>query len=381
VPGHGPVFLVHQGAQSPVLVENYLMQLVVDEPDWPVAATVFLPRYAPSTSSDLVGRFGAYARYVLADPETHRMHDPFAERGRGRHHLPYLQESDPRANRQRFVDAVLRAQVDAGADAVISPWLIHGMGRTTASLRSTFRFAELAAESSVYGDRELLLGLAITETVVADAEERGELIDEIVELPDGNVYLRVQITPPTSFAQYADRPVLDGMREITRALAANGRRVIYPQTGLAGWLMLGDGALAFGAGISASMQRFVAPTSGFGRPLEWYFLPQLLGFVLRAEVPDIEAVPGWVACECPFCGGLSFGVGTDWSRDLAGLHYLWWCARLTSEVVNAGDPAATLRERLAAATDFWNAIRASRVVLDERSEPRHLAVWSAAMGA
>jgi hypothetical protein len=377
MPDRGPVFLAHQGAQSATLLEEFLDSMASDNSTWPVAATIFLPRYAPTTSADIVASFQSGARYVLADPETHRMLDPFSERGRGRHHLPYLQESDPRANRQRFVDGVLRAQVDAGADALISPWLTHGLVRATTNLRATLRFAELAADSPITDDYQLLFGIAVTEDVVADDDDRGGLIDDLVDLPDGNIYLRIQVTPPTSFGQYAQLPVLLGMREIARGLAANGRHVIYPQIGLAGWLTLADGAFGFGSGISASLQRFVAPTSGFGRPLEWYFLPQLLGFVLRSEVPDIE-VDGYEACDCAYCEELQFGVGGGWDRNDAGLHYLWWCARLADEVVNAGDPAAALQDRLRASRDFWNEIQATRVLLDERSAPRHLAVWTAA---
>lgn len=284
MPSRGPVFIAHQGAQTPALLGNFLLGMSVEHPGWPLAASVFLPRYSPSTASDIVARFSASARYVLADPETHRMLDPFSERGRGRHHIAYLQESDPRANRQRFVDAVLQAQVNAGADAVISPWLTHGALRTTTYVRATLRFAELAAESPIVDGRELLFGVAVTEEIIAEDDQRGELIDDLVDLPDGNIYFRIQVTPPTSFAQYANAAVLGGMRVIAQALQANGRRVLYPQMGLAGWLTIPDGSLGFGSGISASMQRFVAPTSGFGRPLEWYFLPQILGFVLRNEV-------------------------------------------------------------------------------------------------
>src|SRR5205807_2296819 len=133
-----------------------------------------------------------------------------------------------------------------------------------------------------------LFGVAVTEEILEDDDERGDLIDDLVDLPDGNIYLRVQVTPPTSFAQYANSSVLAGMRQIAQALHANGRGVFYPQMGLSGWLMIPDGSFGFGSGISASMQRFVAPTSGFGRPLEWYFSPQILGFVLRNEVPDIS---------------------------------------------------------------------------------------------
>ena len=82
----------------------------------------------------------------------------------------------------------------------------------------------------------------------------------------------------------------------------------------------------------------------------------------------------------PYCEeDLQFGVGAGWMRDDAGLHYLWWCAQLADEVVNADDPAAALQDRLEASREFWNEIQATRVLLDERSVPRHLAAWSAAV--
>jgi hypothetical protein len=381
MPDRGPVFLAHQGAQTPALLENFLNTLARDHGTWPVAATVFLPRYTPATTADVVASFLPGARYVLADPESHRMLDPFSERGRGRHHVAFLQESDPRANRQHFVNEVLRAQVEAGATALISPWLTHGLVRATANLRATLRFAELASESAVSDGYQILFGVAVTEDVVADDDDRGGLIDDLVDLPDGDIYLRVQVTPPTSFGQYAQVDVLRGMREISRGLAANGRHVIYPQIGLAGWLTLPDGAYGFGSGISASLQRFVAPTSGFGRPLEWYFLPQVLGFVLRSEVPDVATVSGFDPCDCPYCDDLRFGVGAGWDRNDAGLHYMWWCARLADEVIIAADPAAALQGRLRVSREFWNEIQGTRVLLDERSEPRHLAVWTEATSA
>ena len=163
MPNRGPVFLAHQGAQSQTLLEDFLDTVASEHSDWPLAAAVFLPRYTPTVIGRPRWKIPTGARYVLADPETHRMLDPFADRGRGRHHVGYLQESDPRANRQRFVDAVPRAQVEAGADALISPWLTHGVLRTTTHLRATLRFAELAAESPIVGDRQLLFGVAVTE--------------------------------------------------------------------------------------------------------------------------------------------------------------------------------------------------------------------------
>src|SRR5262249_53935907 len=168
-----------------------------------------------------------------------------------------------------------------------------------------------------------VFGFAATEQVIREDDARDDLLDAIVELPDAHIYFRMQVTPPTSYAQYADEDALRGLRRFVEGLAANGRRTLLPQLGLAGWLMLPFGALAFGSGINASMQRYVAPVEGFGtQPLEWYFEPRLLGFVLRTEMLAITQMPNYTGCSCRHCANLTFGPGLQWDRNEAGLHYL-----------------------------------------------------------
>lgn len=361
----------------PVL-ESFLADLSQSQPAWRVGATVFLPRYSSATCVNYLGRLGRGACYAIADPETHRLEEPFDQRGRGRRHHAYLAESDPVANRARFVENVLRAQLQAGTDLLVSPWLTHGVSLSTRNYRATLRFAEEAHGHSLAAGRHLVFGFAVTEAVMRDDEARDDLMDSIVELPDGHVYLRLRITPPNSYAQYANPDVLRGLRSFVEGLAANGRRTFLPQMGLPGWLMTAFGALAYGSGISASMQRHVPPVDGFAaQPLDWYFEPGLLGFVLRTELPSIAQMPNHMSCGCPYCAQLTFGSGQSWDRDTAGLHYLWWCARLADEVRTAVTPQQAVRDRLTAAQALWNQLRQASVSLDPRSEPRHLAAWLA----
>lgn len=373
-------FLAHQGSQSPSVVEGFLADIHSDQPNWRVGATVFLPRYVPATGSAYLNQFRPHAAYVLADPETHKLDVMFDDRGRGRHEFTYLQESDPVANRGRFVDDVLRAQVSVGAATLISPWLTHGVSMSTRNFRATMRFAEEAAAHPLAQQYDLIFGVAATEQVMRDDDARDDLLDAMVELPPAHIYFRMQVTPPTSYAQYADTDVLRGLRRFVEGLAANGRRTLLPQIGLSGWLMLPFGALAFGSGINASMQRYIAPVEGFAaQPLEWYFEPQLLGFVLRTEMLAITQMPNYAACPCRHCGNLTFGPGRQWDRNEAGLHYLWWCAQLAEEARVAATPAQVVRARITAAQVFWNDLQQAAVPLDPRSEPRHLAAWSAAV--
>jgi hypothetical protein len=249
---------------------------------------------------------------------------------------------------------------------------------STRNFRATVRFAEEAAQHQLAADRDLLFGFAATEAVMREDDSRDDLMDAIVELPDAHIYFRLQVTPPSSYAQYADEQALRGLRTFVEGLAANGRRTLLPQMGLAGWLMSPFGSLSYGSGINASMQRYVAPVDGFGtQPLEWYFEPQLLSFVLRTEMLAISQMPNYVPCDCPYCANLAFGPGPPWSRDDAGRHYLWWCASLLEEVRGSATPEQAVRDRVAAAQAFWNDLQQAAVALDQRSEPRHLAAWSA----
>jgi hypothetical protein len=371
-----PRFYAHQGSQSPSVLRDFLDQYRRTTGD-PLGATVFLSRYVPSTSRDTIASFQMSAGSVIGDPESHRLELPYSERGRGRKELSYLQESDPIANRSRFVDEVLRAQTDAGGTLLVSPWLTHGLDPGTKHLRATLRFAEAAAESPMSHGRALVFGFAVTQRVLSDEDLRGDLLDQLVELPTGDIYLRVRVTAPSSYQQYADLETLKGLRIAVEQLANNGRSAMLPLSGLAGCLFLPFGASAFGTGINASLQHFSEPTDGFAQqPLDWYYLPQFLGFVLRQEMRLISQLPEYRHCDCPYCERLSFGRG-EWNKIDAGLHYLWSAARLAADVTASGTPQAeVLRERLGDARGFWSIVQRSSVPLDRRSEPLHLAVWS-----
>jgi hypothetical protein len=376
MPLDGLSFFAHQGRQAQPLLLDLFDEAHRLHPSWRLGFATSLTRYVPATCNALLASADQRALYALGDPETHVMQEPFPDRGRARDHLAYLQESDPRANRDRFVGNVLQAQVDAHRSLLLSPWLTHGVTGSSRNLRATLRWAEIADAHQLVTGRDLWFGLAATEEVFADDADRDDLLDDLVDLPNRPLYVRMRVTAPTSFTQYANQNALRGLRTFVEALSANGRPVFLPQMGLAGLLMLPFGAYGFGAGMSASLQRFVAPSSGFGQPLEWYFLPEFLGFVLRHEVPTLVARLGLNLCDCPYCAGLDFQTGT-WDANAAGLHYLWNCARLTAELESASDSQGALRLLINEAAGQWAAAQGANVLLDPRSQPRHLAVWSA----
>ncbi len=160
----------------------------------------------------------------------------------------------------------------------------------------------------------------------------------------------------------------------------NDQPVLLPQTGLAGWLMLGFGALCFGAGVSGTLQRSPMPLArgggGGGQPpLQWYFHPQLLGFVRADELADLDRVSGAEVCDCPYCIASPPVPGAAFDRDAADKHFLRWCIRLADEVRRATDRQTTVRQRVEAAERHWRSVQGAGVTLDSRSRPTHLATW------
>jgi hypothetical protein len=367
--------IAHQGEEARDVLVSFLNE-VASATDWRVGATVFLPRRKPSTILEVTSELDDISDFVIADPETHRMELPYDSRGRARDDWRYLSESNPVVNRNRFVTRVLRAQVAVDRTVLVSPWLTHGTTPSNRNLRTTLAFARAADGHELVEDRTLLYGLAVTESVLASDTLRNTLIDEVVDLPQRPIYLRVLITAPRSFMQYSNEQALKGLRALVEALHANGISTVLPQMGLVGWLMLPFGCPSFGTGIAGSLQRFVPP-GGFGRPLEWYFCPSFLGFVLKSEVHQLRAVTGYIDCDCPFCPQLEFAPGGEWNRRLAGRHYLWWCARLANESVDASAPSPQgIRDRIATSQEFWGEVQQEGLLLDQRSEPLHLEVWS-----
>ena len=202
-----------------------------------------------STYSDRAALLEPNVNYLLGDPDTRRLHLAFEGRGRARSELDYLGESDPLANRKRFVRNALRAQVANGRQTLISPWLIHGISGDERYLEATVEFASIAAEHKLAEGRQLLMGLEATQEIFADKESRDRMVDEVIEGDaDLPIYLRMTIDPPESRRPFGDAESLRGLREAVEAFRDNDRRVILPQSGLCGYLMLPFGASAFGAG-------------------------------------------------------------------------------------------------------------------------------------
>lgn len=368
------------------VVRDFLEQLLEEHEDWYIGACLLLPRWFASTQNDRASVLEPSVDYLLADPDTRKLHLAFDGRGRSRNEFDYLQESDPLANRARFVRDTLRAQVVNGRETLITPWLIHGLSGDERYLEATVEFAAIAAkdDAKLVGEKQLLMGLEATREVFADKESRDRMVDEVIEgeaeLP---IYLRMTIDPPESHRPFGEGDALRGLREVVEAFRENDRSVILPQSGLCGWLMLPFGASGFGAGKRASMERNLRPSDSTGggggaQPLHWYFSFDLLGPVQAEELGQLQAA-GVPPCGCPYCSESPPQPGPGFDADQATKHFLFGCALLAEEVRQAEDSEALVRSRLERAEDLWEQIREAGVPLDSRSQQNHLEAWSAAI--
>jgi len=238
------------------LAERFLADVASNQPGWTVGACLLLPRWRATTQRDFAVRLEPAAEYLIADPETRRLHLPFEDRGRGKVDLDYLQESDPLVNRGRFVSDTLRAQVANGRDILVSPCLIHGLSGGDQELHATVDFATRASTDQFAQGRTLLMGLEATAAIFADKSSRDAMIDEVVEADVKlSVYLRMTIDAPESRRPYGEADALVGLREAVEALAANGINVVLPQMGLCGGCSCRS---ARGASAPAHGRRWIA---------------------------------------------------------------------------------------------------------------------------
>ena len=111
------------------------------------------------------------------------------------------------------------------------------------------------------------------------------LLAELIEQEQFDIW-HVRVQWPSSaraWAQPTDEKLLAGYRKLAATADDEERRLLLPQTGLTGWLMLASGAAGFGSGPSGSTQAFLEPVrGGGGKPkIERYFERQLLHTVER----------------------------------------------------------------------------------------------------
>ena len=222
--------------------------------------------------------------------------------------------------------------------------------------------------------------LALNLTVSAEWLRRPALLDvlltDLIEKQQFDTW-HVRVQWPSSskaWAQPTNKDLLAGYRKLAQVADDEDRRLLLPQTGLTGWLMLAWGAAGFGTGPFGSNQAFLEPAGGGGgKPkVERYFERQILHAVERTGRRQLTNDPGYSQCQCPYCPPLL--AGPAWSHKYAGLHYLYSAGMLTSQAAPAAagrrGPHGAVGRAVRSAVRF-----ADGKALTGNSAPVHLSTW------
>jgi hypothetical protein len=263
----------------------------------------------------------------IADPQDVRVKEPS---DRAVKWAPYL--------RGGVVSAadLLDMQRERGADLLLTSGRALDPSDARRSLAEACDEGDDALAALKPGER-----LAINLTMSADWLRRPQLLDALLtELIEQQQFAtwHVRVQWPSSakaWAQPTDEKLLAGYRKLAATADDEERRLLLPQTGLTGWLMLAWGTAGFGTGPFGSNQAFLEPVrGGGGKPqIERYFERQLLHSVERTARPLLTGDPGYTQCACPYCRPLL--AGAAWSHEYAGLHHLFSVGLLTAQVAQA----------------------------------------------
>jgi hypothetical protein len=302
----------------------------------------------------------------LTDPQDVRVAEPSV---RSRRWAPYLTGIPFTAG------DLLNMQRDRGANLLLTSGRALDPSDAQRSLDAACAEGDNALALLKPGER-LALNLTMSAAWLARPVLVRALLAQLVDQEQFDTwYVRVQW--PKSVAAYAqptDAGFLAGYRQLAEVAADEERRLLLPQTGLTGWLMLAFGAAGFGTGLAGSYQAFSEPVGGGGgKPrIERYFERQLLHTVERTVRPVLEGDPAYAQCPCAYCRPLF--TGAAWSHEYAGLHYLFNVGMLTAGVA----PAAAGRRGThgAVGRQVRSALRfAAGKALTGTSGPAHLRAW------
>jgi hypothetical protein len=368
-----PLFMVHRPHQFHKAVPRLLAQLhaaaggnlVLGVSSWLPAATVKSHAEFGSSCSAAAIRIIDPLGFI-ADRQDVRVKEPTDRQVRW---APYL-----RGGAVSAAD-LLDMQRERGADLLLTSGRALDPSDARRSLAAACDEGDDALAELKPGER-----LALNLTVSADWLRRPQLLDalltELIEQQQFGIW-HVRVQWPSSaraWAQPTDEKLLAGYRKLAATADDEERRLLLPQTGLTGWLMLAYGAAGFGTGPFGSNQAFLEPARGGGNKpkLERYFERQLLHTVERTAHPLLTGDPRYAQCTCPYCRPLL--AGSAWSHEYAGLHYLFSAGLLTAQVA----PAVAGRRGTYGAVG--RAVRAAARFADGKaltgnSAPAHLRIW------
>lgn len=273
------------------------------------------------------------------------------------------------------VPDILDLQRRRGANLLLTSGRALDTADPQGSLDAACTDGDEALASLESGER-LALNLTMSAAWLMRPQLRALLLAQLLDQEQFDTwYIRVQWSGKLrTQSQPVDPQLLEGYRELAELAVDEERRLLLPNAGLTGWLMLGFGATGFGTGLGGSEQAFKEESdSGGGRPpIERYFERQLLHTIERTTRHLVTSDPNYVQCTCPYCKPLLSSA--VWSHEYSGLHQLYNTglptAATSMTTAGRGGPHAAIRRTVRAAAKF----AVNKQLLDI-NEPRHLRAW------
>ena len=369
-----PLFIVHRPYRYSDAVPRLLAQLhAATGGDLALGVSSFMHAASPVSHQGWGSDCAAAAVRIIdpagfvADSKDVRVKDPGPQ---GLRWAPHL------AGGPVPVSDLLDLQRERGANLLLTPGRALDQSEARESAAAVCDEGDDALAALKPGER-LALNLTVSAEWLCRPALLNALLTELIEKQQFDIWhIRVQWTS-RSWTQPTDENLLAGYRKLAQVADDEDRRLLLPQTGLTGWLMLAWGAAGFGTGPFGSNQAFLEPSTGgngANPQVERYFEQQLLHFVESTSRHLITSDPQYSECKCPYCRPLLARTATAWSHQYAGLHYLYSAGLLAARTAPAAagrrGPHGAVGKAVRTAARF-----ADGKALTGNSAPSHLRTW------
>jgi hypothetical protein len=348
--------------------------------DVTLGVTVNLPCQRPHQARRFFERFDDSTMRV-ADPVIHCRPEQLGGASKKAAGFTYMTRLRPAQPDPNWILDVFAQQLDVGATVLLSPTGLVDDSDPGRELGVAFAWVQAARQLG--RPEPMFVNLTLTQRWLTNERLRDRLLEELVESSERLWYVRVRwgvVKPPHS--QQRDDDLLRGYRELAAVARSEDKTIVFPTSGLTGWIATACGAAGLGTGMGPSEQGFAEQAvirlpAGVSRiPRKRYFERSLLHTVDLSTHTTLLGAPGYIMCDCLFCTELGAANPSpdpaNWDKEAASLHQLVQTGRLLA-TLHAANPQTEARKEVQRARDFEATVSSAALSGDDR--PRHLAAW------
>lgn len=297
-------------------------------------------------------------------------------------HWPYITDQLPQGGTSAWVEQVVEAQRNVGANVFLTPGVWADPADSARSLNTIRQHARWARDVCDKDDK-VVVNITLPSSWLSTSGLRDRLLDEIVDMDDNVFYLRVRwplLVQP--YGQLLDTKIIDGYVEMCNVLDENDKSLILPNTGITGWVALAWGAHGFSTGVGTGERAFAdtrvirIKNRPRREPTRRTFVTPLLHVTDVPTANRFNALPEVGECRCKFCRALSDLPTGAFSKDYAGGHYLKSTVDLTAEITRSSRGRRIAARQIVRGARNLVDVTKDRVPLVDNNNPRHLQLWS-----